>query len=122
MFLDIRPVPGQADEWILCTDWTFSHDDIKQRTIKRGFVFDLMSIPIWAISLVMIRKTDRRAWPAALEHDYRYHFAIGPRQKADRALRQGLRAAGFNALQCWAVYLAVRVAGRRYWANRVGIS
>lgn len=108
----IQPCPGRGDKWRLLVTWLIKHDDVTL-AIPAGYVFDLASIPSWARSIV--QKTDRRTWGPALEHDYRYEYAIGTKKAADRELKKGLRANGVSWLKANIVYLAVRVGGKGAW-------
>lgn len=110
----IRPAPGSKNLWILVEPWFMAHNDIT-RTIPAGFTFNLASIPKVLRSFAQV--TDRRNWPASLEHDFRYRYKLGPRKKADLEFYRALKEGGVSKAKSFLMYLAVRVGGRWTWGS-----
>jgi Protein of unknown function (DUF1353) len=89
--------------------------------IPRGFLFDGASVP-------------RAAWffigdnyepdfmIAALAHDWLYWSHQWPKEKADKALRDLLKASGVGAIRTAAMYRAVDLAGGPAWRKSPGVT
>ena len=85
--------------------------------LPEGYESDGVSAPGWA-ALTITRFG--KGLPAALVHDSRYNPPVGyestmSRKEADAELYRNVQKLGFNKINAWKIWLAVRVGGRGHW-------
>lgn len=88
-----------------------------QVTVPAGYQTDLASIPA---AFQRVDPVDSPAARPGVIHDYLYTSHDLPRAQADRLFRRGLREEGVPLAQRLAMWLAVRMAGKAAYDQRLG--
>lgn len=108
---------GRGDEWVMLTDWYIQAESVEGEllTLKvpAGFTTDLASVPRIPGAYLLFGNKARRA---AILHDWLYseHW---PREWADSVFYRAM-ANEVNKASAWAMWLAVRVGGASYYAEK----
>jgi hypothetical protein len=119
--LDVRYIDG--DDWMIINPFVFNSPspEFPSVTLPAGFVTDFASIPrfFWRI----MHPTHKHIGKIAVVHDLYYRIGTidVSRDRADVALRSGMKALGANRVRRNAAYWAVRAGGRRAFQPRVEV-
>lgn len=108
---------GRGDDWVMLTDWTFRAQSVEGElltlTVPAGFITDLASVPRIPGAYLLFGNKARRA---AIMHDWLYTRKFD-REWADSAFYHAM-AHEVNKASAWAMWLAVRVGGASYYAEK----
>lgn len=81
-------------------------------TVPQGFEFDWDSVPrIPGVHAAL----KGRAETSALAHDYLYYAGMFSRKTSDQIMLDLMVVEGVAACHRWAIYMGVRLGGRRAW-------
>lgn len=97
----------------LMEDFVYVSDKYGTRTVKKGFISNLASIP--RLALGYLNNDDPRISAASIIHDAGYAEKDLPRKDVDELLYEGMIVLGARPSMAWVVFRSVRAFGGLHW-------
>jgi hypothetical protein len=110
-----------VDQWLTESGFHMTLPDDRVVYIHPGFAFDKASVP--RILHGYLNRDDSHVIVAALVHDYLYEYQQIEnkwitRKEADQHFYGIIKQSGMRATKAWLAYIAVRMAGSRFFNPR----